>query len=321
MSERLQSDEVLHLYSEMQRIRVFETRVIELFRKGEFAGFLHTGIGQEGVAAGVCAQLRGTDYITATHRSHGHLLAKGVPMGSLLAEIYGKSNGLCGGVAGHVHVTDMARGVVGGNGVLGQNQPIATGLALGLQLAGRDDVVVSFFGDGTANEGAVHEAMNLAAVWSLPVLFLCERNDYAELTPITAHMRTHSLAERAQSYGFAGVSVDGTDIEAVRATVADALARLRRGAGPMLIEARVVRWHGHYEGDPQHYRADKRGSQDPLDVLAERYPDILTPAERERMQGAAQAEMDDAVAMARAGAVPAPEQVFRNGVYFDKGAA
>lgn len=311
MPEQFRSDEALRLYREMQRIRSFELETINLFRKGDFFGFLHTSLGQEAIAVGVCAQLRRTDYITATHRSHGHLLAKGVSMGDLLSEIYGKSHGLCGGVAGHVHVTDMARGVVGGNGVLGQNQPIAVGIALGLTLQQRDDVVVSFFGDGTANEGAVHEAMNLAAVWSLPVLFLCERNEYAELTPISTHMRSASIADRARAYGFEGLSIDGSDIGEVHEAVAGAVGKLRQGAGPMLIEARVIRWRGHYEGDPQQYRSDKSGSRDPLDVLAERYPEVITAEQRRRLQQEAEAEMASAVAVARSGAIPTPESVFQ----------
>jgi 2-oxoisovalerate dehydrogenase E1 component len=305
------NEAVVDLYQSMQRIRAFEEQVVKLFKAGEFSGFLHTGIGQEGIAVGACSILRQDDWITATHRSHGHLLAKGVPMGPLLAEIYGKTNGLCGGVAGHVHMADMSRNVVGGNGILGQNQPIAGGLALGLKLRGSDAVVVSFFGDGTANEGAVHEAMNLAAVWSLPVLFFCERNEFAELSPFTSQFRIKSIADRAAAYGFIGYSVDGTDVEAVRALMNQVVGTMRAGGGPALIEARVVRWHGHYEGDPQQYRdRDLKGSADPLGVLACRHPDDLPPNRRQSILESAVAEVAVAIQFARSGEYPRPEAVF-----------
>jgi 2-oxoisovalerate dehydrogenase E1 component len=305
------STSVVELYRQMRRIRVFEEQIIKLFKAGEFSGFLHTSIGQEAVAVGVCSTLRPDDWITATHRSHGHLLAKGVPMGPLLAEIYGKTNGLCGGVAGHVHVADLEHNVLGGNGVLGQNQPIAGGLGLGLKLQGKDAVVVSFFGDGTANEGAVHEAMNLAAVWALPVLFLCERNEFAELSPFASQFQIKSIAERAAAYGFPGFSVDGTDIEAVRALMVDVLARMRAGGGPALIEARVVRWHGHYEGDPQQYRdPGMKGSADPLKVLAERHPDEIDAATAQSIVKEVSAEVETAVMFARGGHYPTPDVAF-----------
>jgi TPP-dependent pyruvate/acetoin dehydrogenase alpha subunit len=305
------SGQAVDLYRAMLRIRIFEERVIELFKSGEFHGFLHTGIGQEGVAVGVCSSLRADDWITATHRSHGHLLAKGVPMGPLLAEIYGKTNGLCGGVAGHVHVADLPRNVLGGNGVLGQNQPIAVGLALGLQLSKRDSIVVSFFGDGTANEGAVHEAMNLAAVWRLPVLFLCERNEFAELSPFSSQFRIQSIADRAVAYGFRGYSVDGSDVERVRALIATVIAEMRAGGGPALIEARVVRWRGHYEGDQQQYRdASAPASPDPLTVLAERHPSILDDARRQSLRQEVLTEVGAAVEFARGGEYPQPDVVF-----------
>lgn len=300
----------LDLYRSMRRIRHFEERVIELFKAGEFSGFLHTGIGQEAIAAGVVSRLRQSDYVTSTHRGHGHVLAKGVSMDALLAEIYGKVEGPNGGVAGHVHVTDLSQGLLGGNGVLGQNQPIAVGLALAKRLQGKDDVVVTFFGDGTANEGAVHEAMNLAGVWQLPVLFLCERNEWAELSPYTAHTRAASIADRAQGYGFKGYSVDGTDVEAVAALTDEIVANMRRGGGPALLETRVVRWHGHYEGDPQAYRDGMAPSADPLDVLTQRYPALLDAETRARIDAEAEAEMAEAVTFARAGHYPEPADLF-----------
>jgi 2-oxoisovalerate dehydrogenase E1 component len=309
-------EHLIRLYREMQRIRTFELQTTKLFKAAEFAGFLHTSVGQEAVAVGVCSQLRPSDFITATHRSHGHLLAKGLPINELLAEIYGKSNGVCGGVAGHVHVADMSRNIVGGNGILGQNQPIAAGLGLGLKMRGRDDIVVSFFGDGTANEGAVHEAMNLAAIWLLPVLFLCERNDYAELSHFSTQFRIPSIADRAPGYGFSGYRVDGWDVEAVESLVEKLIADMRKGGGPVLIEACVVRWHGHYEGDSQSYRQDARRSPDPLDVLAERYPEILNQAIRREIELEAQVEMDSATEFARQGEYPDPATVFNRATTF-----
>jgi TPP-dependent pyruvate/acetoin dehydrogenase alpha subunit len=321
MSDTRSAEEIVRFYRDMQRIRTFEMRVIDVFRAAEFAGFLHSAVGQEGVAVGACAALRKSDVITATHRSHGHLIAKGVAMDGLLAEIYGKANGLCQGVAGHVHVADLNNGVIGGNGVLGQNQPIAVGAALAIAMERRDDVVVSFFGDGTANEGAVHEAMNLAAVWQLPVIFLCERNEFAELTPYSSHFRIASIADRAKAYGFAGYSIDGSDVEAVADTVGKVVTEARAGQGPALVEARVVRWRGHYEGDPQAYRQNQDLSADPLEVLALRYPSVLTPELRQHIEGEAEAETEAAVAFARAGAYPDPTILFGRNSVVARGAA
>lgn len=302
--------DILRIYREMARIRIFEEEIIKLFRAGEFPGFLHTAIGQEAVAVGACLNLEAEDWITATHRSHGHILAKGLPMKLLLAEIYGKTNGICGGVAGHVHVADLGRCILGGNGVLGQNQPIAVGLGLANKLLGARDLVVSFFGDGTANTGAVHEAMNLAAVWSLPVIFLCERNEFAELSTYSSQFCIQSIAERAKAYGFPGYSVNGEDVEAVLDIMDEVSAMVRSGSGPVLLEVKVIRWRGHYEGDPQDYRDDKRISQDPLEILAQRYPDILTADIRSKITEDAEGEMEEAIEFARAGDYPTPEEAF-----------
>jgi 2-oxoisovalerate dehydrogenase E1 component len=302
---------IVDLFREMQRIRVFEETVIRLFKASEFSGFLHTGIGQEAIAVGVCGSLQAEDWLTATHRSHGHLLARGVPMHLLLAEIYGKESGLCEGVAGHVHVADMTRRIVGGNGVLGQNQPIATGLALGLRLRRESAVVVSIFGDGTANEGAVHEAMNLAAIWELPVLFVCERNEFSELSPYTSQFKIKSVADRAAAYGFEGYSLEGTDVEAVGELVQRLTSKMRRGGGPALVELRVVRWHGHYEGDPQQYRdAALRPSADPLQLLTESHPELLGQEVRESILTHAREEMEAAIRFARQGSHLDPEALF-----------
>ena len=302
--------DILRIYREIARIRVFEEEIIKLFKAGEFSGFLHTAIGQEAVAVGVCLNLGPKDWITATHRSHGHILAKGMPMKLLLAEIYGKTNGVCGGVAGHVHVADLGRCILGGNGILGQNQPIAGGLALANKLLGTRDLVVSFFGDGTANTGAVHEAMNLAAVWSLPVIFLCERNEFAELSSYSSQFRIESIAERAKAYGFPGYSVNGEDVEAVLDIMDEVSAKVRSGGGPVLLEVKVIRWRGHYEGDPQNYRDDKRTGKDPLDVLAQRYPDILTADIKSKIAEDVEGEMEEAIEFARAGNYPTPEEAF-----------
>lgn len=313
VNQEYSAQDPVELYRQMQRIRVFEERVIGLFRAGEFSGFLHTAIGQEAIAVGVCSQLRGSDWITATHRSHGHLLAKGMPMRDLLAEIYGKTNGVCGGVAGHVHVADLSRNILGGNGVLGQNQPIACGLALGKKLQNADDVVVTFFGDGSANLGAIHESMNFAAVWSLPVVFLCERNEFSELSHFSSQFRIDSIATRAASYGFPGYTVDGSDILAVLDTASKAISYVREGRGPVLIEARVVRWHGHYEGDPQTYRdggAEGGRTPDPLIVLNQQCQDILTETECAAIREDALREMEDAVEFARSGVYPTLEEIY-----------
>jgi TPP-dependent pyruvate/acetoin dehydrogenase alpha subunit len=242
------------LYESMLRIRRFEERVAELYRAGELPGFVHLSIGQEGVAAGVVGVLRPDDLITATHRGHGQIIAKGADLGRMMAELMGKTSGYCRGRGGSMHIFSRQLGILGANGILGAAQPIAVGAALGSRLQKRSAVAVTFFGEGASAQGGVHEAMNLAAVWRAPVVFVAEVNGWAELTPYDVHVSVPTLALRAPGYGMTCWEVDGAEVGAVAAAATEAVESARSGGGPALLVAHTTRWSGHYEGDRQPYR-------------------------------------------------------------------
>jgi TPP-dependent pyruvate/acetoin dehydrogenase alpha subunit len=254
MGEEIPKDVALQLYRTMKRIRSFEMAVIELFARGKIPGFLHTYVGEEAVAAGVCAALRPDDWIISTHRGHGHLIAKGGRLDLMMAELYGKQTGYCKGKGGSMHIAEPDLGMLGANAIVGAGTAIINGAALTAQYLGTNQVAVAFFGDGASNTGAFHEAMNMAAVWKLPTIFVCENNAYAESTPQTYHQTIEEIAVRAVGYGMPSASVDGNDAGAVYLAAKEAVARARRGAGPTLVEAKTYRIRGHYEGDPQIYR-------------------------------------------------------------------
>lgn len=238
-------DVVLDLHRRMVRIRRFEESAGKLVESGDMPGFLHLYVGQEAVAAGVVSVLRDDDQITSTHRGHGHAIAKGAEFRPMFAELYGKTTGYCKGRGGSMHIIDMSRGMLGANAIVGGGIPIAVGAAFASVYRGEDTVAVPFFGDGATNIGAFHEAANLAAVWDLPVVFVCENNGYAEFTAQHQHMKLDDIADRAASYGMPGVIVDGMDALAVRAVAQEAVDRARRGGGPTLIEAKTYRYFDH----------------------------------------------------------------------------
>ncbi len=242
------------LYVTQLRIRRFEETVARLFAQGRLPGFVHLSIGQEAVAAGACAALRGDDVITSTHRGHAHCIAKGGDLGRMMAELFGGRDGYCAGLGGSMHIADLERGILGANGIVGAGIPIATGAAYAFQAQGMGRVALAFFGDGAVNEGAFHEGLNLAALWRLPVVYVCEDNGYAELTATDLHTAGPGVAARATAYGIRAEEVDGTDALAVHDVVARAAERCRAKEGPALVVARAPRWHGHFEGDPQRYR-------------------------------------------------------------------
>lgn len=234
----------------MYTIRAFEERLQQVYRSGVMPGFVHLYIGEEAVAAGVCAHLRPNDYTTSTHRGHGHAVAKGVPLGKLFAEIWGKSRGSNGGRGGSMHIYDPDCGFLGTNGIVAAGIPIATGAATAAALRAEGQVAVSFFGDGAVNNGAFHEGVNLAGAWNLPVVFICENNLYATETPFEKVTRNTSVASRAAGYGIPGLAVDGNDVVAVHQAAGEAITRAREGNGPTLIECKTYRPVGHFEGDP-----------------------------------------------------------------------
>ena len=302
------------LYERMALIRAFEERVAQLFADGRIPGFVHLYAGEEAVAVGVCAHLNDGDYITSTHRGHGHCIAKGVPIGEMMAELFGRSGGSCKGKGGSMHIADVSRGMLGANGIVGGGPPLAAGAGLTAKILGTGAVTVCFFGDGAAEQGTTHEAMNLAAIWRLPVLFVCENNQFAESTPVGYHCAAASIADRAASYNIPGATVDGYDVVAIYEAAGEAIARARRGEGPTLIEAKTWRYFGHFEGDQVTYRTAEQSAayreHDPLTTFAKQAGDrgLLPKEDVDRIQEQAERQVDEAIAVAEASPLPAPEE-------------
>jgi TPP-dependent pyruvate/acetoin dehydrogenase alpha subunit len=269
------TEDKLALYREMWRIRAFEQTAERLVRASAIAGNLHLSLGQEGVAVGVCSVLRPDDHITTTHRGHGHCLAKGGQPERMFAELYGHVDGYCKGRAGSMHIADPHSGILGATAIVGGSFGMALGAAFSAQVLGQDRVAVAFFGEGAAAEGSLHEALNLAALWKLPLLFCCENNQYAELTHVSLHLsgRVHGYAA---AHGMPGVVVDGNDVLAVRAAAEPAVRRARAGEGPSLLECETYRHSGHYVGDPERYREPEElagwHARDPILRLGEQLP-------------------------------------------------
>ncbi len=292
----------------MLRIRLFEDRVLQEFAKGEMPGFVHTYHGSEAVAAGVCAHLEDSDVITSTHRGHGHCIAKGCDYASMMAELYGRETGLCRGRGGSMHIADFTRGILGANAIVGGGISLAVGAALAASVLDDGRVAVSFFGDGAVNQGIFHESLNLAAIWKLPVIFVCENNGWAESTPVSYSTSVGDISQRAHSYNMPGVTVDGSDYLAVHKTASVAVERARRGEGPTLIEAKVVRMRGHYAGDPEQYRSrEERRSARGADPVAA-YLKTLG-RELQEFTEELKKELDKAVERAKNAPWPDPSEV------------
>lgn len=250
----LSNELLLNMYVTMNKIRAFESRVAELFAEGKIPGFVHLYVGEEAVATGVCANLTDKDYISSTHRGHGHLIAKGGKLELMMAELFGRTTGYCKGKGGSMHIADLDLGIMGANGIVGGGPPLASGAALACQYLGTDNVAVCFFGDGASNQGTTHEAMNLATCWKLPVVFVNENNMYGISSCTTNSMCVPNVADRAAAYDMPGVTIDGNDVIAVYEASSEAVKRARDGLGPSLIECKTYRHRGHFEGDPCVYR-------------------------------------------------------------------
>jgi len=302
------SDRVRDLYATMARIRAFEERVARHFRAGDIHGFVHVSIGQEAVAAGVCAALEPADYVTTTHRGHGHCLAKGADPTAMMAELFGRATGLCGGRGGSMHIADPSLGILGANGIVGAGIPLAAGAAIAARTRGDGRVAIAFFGEGAVHCGAFHEALVLAVAWTLPIVFVCESNGFAEFTAAGA-WGGPSPAARGEGYGMPAIAVEGTDPSVVGDALAEPLGRARRGEGPSFAEIRTHRLSGHYEGDAQPYRSEAELEEsrrhDPL-VLGR---DAVGPEVADTLRRAAEEEMERAVAEALAAPYPEPESV------------
>ncbi|HEU5322649.1 MAG TPA: thiamine pyrophosphate-dependent enzyme, partial [Methylomirabilota bacterium] len=304
--ERLES-----LYTTMVRIRRFDEKTAELFQQGLVKGTAHSYVGEEAVAAGACAALREGDYIVGTHRGHGHCIAKGARVDRMMAELMGRADGYCRGLGGSMHIAALDLNVLGCNGIVAAGLPIGTGAALSARLRGTDAVVVAFFGDGGANQGVVHESLNLAAVWKLPVVFLCENNQYALSTASTRTTAGESIAARAAAYAIPGVRVDGNDVLAVHEAARTAVARARRGEGPTLIEAVTYRWGGHsMRANLPDYRTKEEErawmERDPIARLRRTLVDggTATPLKLKELEESVEVELDRAVAFAQASPEP-----------------
>lgn len=315
------NERLLELYRTMVTIRRFEETVSTNFARGRMPGFTHSYIGMEGVAAGVCVGLRPTDGVTSTHRGHGHAVAKGLKLDALMAELYGKRTGICAGRGGSMHFSDFERGLLGGNGIVAGGLPMATGAALARKLDGGDDVVVAFLGEGGVNQGTFHESLNLASIWTLPVVYVIENNIYTEYCHYRSITAVDVLSDRATSYGFPGVTVDGQDVLAVHEAASQAVARARAGDGPTLLEARTFRFHGHHEGEEQIlgrnvYRTveeidEARRARDPIELLRSRLPQEISATTLEQIDADVEEAIRRAVDFAEASELPSPDEASR----------
>ncbi|MHB1011460.1 MAG: thiamine pyrophosphate-dependent dehydrogenase E1 component subunit alpha [Desulfobacteria bacterium] len=304
----------LRMYSMMHLIRRFENRASELFRDGRFPGWIHVCIGQEASVTGACFSLRSDDYICPTHRGHGQSLAKGMSPDRMMAELFGKKTGTNLGRGGSMHLCDLENGILCGIAILGDGLPMAAGAAMSAKLAGNGRVALGFFGEGASNEGIVHETMNLAALWDLPMVFFCESNQYAELSHRSAHLKVDTIAKRAAGYGMPGVTVDGNDVLEVLRVTSEAVERAREGMGPTLIESVTCRLHGHYEGDPQVYRIpgdiEQWKAKDPIALFEAKLmkEGVLDGKSQAMMIAEVDRTIASAVEFAEKSPFPAPEE-------------
>src|SRR3954462_5504468 len=311
----LSKSDLRDFFREMLLIRRFEEKVEERFRAGELPGFLHVAIGQEAVAVGVCRALEENDIIASTHRAHGHTLAKGTTPDELMAELYGKVEGMSHGYGGSMHLYDLERGNLGANAVVGGGLPGIVGSALAFKMRGEPRVAVAFFGDGATNIGTFHEALNLAQLWTVPAVFVLEDNKWAESTPEAQHSPIRDLSQRAKAFGMKALKADGQDVEAVYKATRQALEHARSGKGPVFLHLDCVRFSGHYIGDPQVYR-----DKDEARTLAETRDPITLLREKLEVSDEDFAEVDAevteiveaAVEFAKSGTDPAPEDALKN---------
>ena len=316
---KISNDEKKALLRKMVEIRLFEEKIEILFQQQLIPGFVHLSIGQEASTVGSCSVLRADDYIISTHRGHAHILAKGAEPKYMFAECFGKVTGYCKGKGGSMHIADFSKGILGANGVVGGGFPIMTGAGLSIKLRGTDQVGMVFFGDGASNRGTFHEAVNMAAVFKLPIIFVCENNRYASTSPAEKMVAGGSIANRAHAYGIPGAINDGSNVLAVRESVAEAVERARKGFGPSIIENETYRYKGHFEGDRQRYRTpseiqEYRLTRDPIDrfeaqLLEDR---VATQKEIDAMKATVAAEIEDAVRFAMESPLPDPHEAMQH---------
>jgi pyruvate dehydrogenase E1 component alpha subunit len=314
----LSRDQLIEMYRTMWGMRAFEMKVVELYKGNMIRGSTHVYLGQEAVATGVCAALRPDDLITSTHRGHGHCLAKGGQPKPMMAELLGRYAGYCRGKGGSMHIADLDLGILGANGIVGGGLCLAAGAALSCQYQGTDQVVVCFFGDGAFNQGPFHESANLAAVWKLPIIYVCENNQFALSTRPPSALAISDLSARAGAYGFPGVAVNGTDVVAVHEVAMQAVARARAGDGPTLMVAECYRWEGHMVGDPQEYRSrqevEERMAACPLACFRQKLlaQGLLTQEEADQIEAEMKTAVEDAATYAQSCPEPPLETLFED---------
>ena len=316
---KLRKADLLELYRKMLLVRAFEEKAGELFQQNLIPGFIHLSIGQEASSVGTCSVLRADDYVASTHRGHGHMIAKGADPKLMFAELLGKATGYCKGKGGSMHIADFSLGILGANGVVAGGFPIIVGAGLSIKLRKTDQVAVVFFGDGAANRGPFHEAANMAAIWKLPVIFVCENNLYASTTSAAYSLAGGTVAGRACAYGIPGRAVDGNDLFQVRKAVGEAVKRARSGQGPTIVENKTYRYRGHFEGDPQAYRSPDevdgfRKEKDPIPAFAQRLREekALTAKGEKEMKTEVAHIIDEAIRYAQAAPLPRPEEALED---------
>jgi len=323
----IEKKKLRELYTTMLRIRLFEERIVDLYARGLVPGLAHLYLGEEAVATGICAVLRDDDYITSTHRGHGHVIAKGADLKNMMAELFGKKTGYCKGKGGSMHIADMEIGILGANGIAGGGLPIATGAGMSAKWRGTDQVTACFFGDDASNNGTFHESLNLASLHKLPVIFVCENNLYGISVSQKMHQPIKDIAIRATGYDMPGVVVDGNDVIAVYKEAMKAVKRARAKEGPTLIECKTYRWRGHHEGDPnqgRRYRTKEEieawKRKDPIKQLTKTLIEerILTKKALAALEKEINQEIEQAVAFANESAFPKVEEMYED-VYIREG--
>ena len=321
---QLSKDKLIDAYTRMKKIRVFEETMRDEFAKGTVPAFIHLYIGQEAIASGICVEINDDDTIASTHRGHGHCLAKNSNLERMTMEIFCRADGLCEGKGGSMHIADLSVGMLGANAIVGANAPIAVGAALRQRVMGENLVSAAFIGDGASNQGAVFEAMNLASVLKLPVLFVFENNGYAEFTGVDYHCGGGDIAGRAEGFGMPSYKLDGADFFSVQEAAAEAVQRARKGDGPSAIECYAKRWYGHFEGDPQHYRTKKelesiRKNNDPLIIFRQKVEEagLIESSELDLIDDDLLSQVTNAVEKAKNSPLPNVEELTTN--VYEKG--
>ena len=309
----ISKEQMKDMYVKMRRIRDFESTAAKLFAEGKIPGFVHLYLGEEAIAPAVCECLRDDDFITSTHRGHGHIIAKGGDLNLMMAELFGRETGYCKGKGGSMHIADRDKGILGANGIVGAGHCIACGAGLSAKIRGTDQVCVCFFGDGSTNQGTFHESLNMASIWKLPIIFVCENNHYGISMSQDRHQAIKDVADRGAAYNIPGIAVDGNDPMAVYEAASEAVARARAGKGPTLLECKTYRQHGHFEGDPAIYKPKEEQAawmeKDPMPRFAKFLVDngVCTEEEVKAMDDQVAKEIEDSIAFADAQPIPSLE--------------